>query len=661
MSMKDQGYGRNPFPARQDGAPQAQRPQSPKRPAQRMRPVSGLAAGSSMFARMPAYTPVTRAPAPEPYAEPDYRQDSYQRDPYQQDPYQQENYGREARQPRPAQQPYGQPGYDEHGYEQPYQGDAGYAAEDDGGYAEQDYQNGQHLNGNGYQSSYQNGFDAEAGGYNGYAADAYQNGYQNGGLQDASFGEEEEPLDLELDESGAGAVGQSFEAYSGDASMSYDESGYEPNGYAGQGYEADGYDANGYDANGYDANGYDANGYDANGYDANGYETKAHGEQAYDQQAYAGDYRGEQSYGAGEDGYGAGAFGQGYEDAEFGAQGYPQQDYGQANDQAYDPHHALQTFDAPYDQAPQIALGGGRPGHPGQADAQFYESEQVDADFLDDGAAGPAKAKKSLLGGRSMVMVSSVLVGALALGGALAFAYKETGGGLASGGQPPLITADNAPVKEAPQNTANGATPEKHKLIYDRLQNDEQTEQDHLVPRQEQLALPNMPAATDIPGGATASTGAPMATGSTSNMSAPAGDDSARKVKTLVVRPDGSVEQPTMQTAAASATAPAAAATQPAAAPAPAPKPTAEVSHKYVVQVASKKDQTEALASFADMQQKYPSLLSNYRPMVQRVNLGSKGVWYRLQIGPMADRGSASKLCSQLKSQGLNDCLVMTQ
>ena len=90
-------------------------------------------------------------------------------------------------------------------------------------------------------------------------------------------------------------------------------------------------------------------------------------------------------------------------------------------------------------------------------------------------------------------------------------------------------------------------------------------------------------------------------------------------------------------------------------APAPA-KPS-----QYVVQVGSKQNQTEALATFADMQQKYPSLLANYRPMVTKADLGSKGTWYRLRIGPIADKGTASKLCSQLKAQGQADCMVASQ
>jgi|GEM_PF-2929130 len=102
-------------------------------------------------------------------------------------------------------------------------------------------------------------------------------------------------------------------------------------------------------------------------------------------------------------------------------------------------------------------------------------------------------------------------------------------------------------------------------------------------------------------------------------------------------------------------------AAKPAAQQTAAATPAAAAPSKYVVQVGSKKNQTDALASFADMQQKYPSLLANYRPIVQKADLGAKGTWYRLRIGPIADKTAANKLCGQLKSQGLPDCLVMAQ
>ena len=78
-----------------------------------------------------------------------------------------------------------------------------------------------------------------------------------------------------------------------------------------------------------------------------------------------------------------------------------------------------------------------------------------------------------------------------------------------------------------------------------------------------------------------------------------------------------------------------------------------------MVQVGSERNQTEALAFFADMQQRYGKLLANYRPMVQKADLGAKGVWYHLRIGPFFDKATAIQLCVQLKSQGLPDCQVI--
>jgi cell division septation protein DedD len=367
-----------------------------------------------------------------------------------------------------------------------------------------------------------------------------------------------------------------------------------------------------------------------------------------------------------------------------------------------DPRRQLQAFDAIYDQPPQIALGSTEPARRPAQD--FYEGERVDADFLDEGQVVPppnARGKMTLRS-RSAFMVGSALLGAIALGGALAFAYKQSGGGLSSE-QPPIVQADNSPVKELPDDLGGKDFPHKNKLIYDRLQNGDEPESERLVPRQENVAVPALPpstetagmpmpvATTDLATPTTQATGGePVAVASVDNGSMP--DGGPRKVKTMVVRPDGSVSGPPADAPAAEAAAPAPQEAAPApeaaqAAPqqvasvqgaAPAPKPAAKpaaqqtaaatpkpaaapASSKYVVQVGSKKNQTDALASFADMQQKYPTLLANYRPMVQKADLGTKGTWYRLRIGPIADKTAASKLCTQLKSQGLPDCLVMAQ
>lgn len=401
-------------------------------------------------------------------------------------------------------------------------------------------------------------------------------------------------------------------------------------------------------------------------------------------------------------------------------------DYGSQGGQVpqSDPRRQLQAFDALYDQPPQIALGSNDQMR--RAAQDFYEGERIDADFLDEGQALPAPGARAKTGmtikGRSAFMVGSALLGAIALGGALAFAYKQSGGGF-SNEQPPLVQADNRPVKELPDQPGGKEFPHKNKLIYDRLQNGDEPESERLVPRQENVAVPALPPSAETAGmpAPTATTdlvtppttqavgGAePIAVASVDDASMP--DGGPRKVKTMVVRPDGSVMTPPEPAApaeaaaapaapealaAAAAAPPAAAAAPPAAAapqaaeaapqevaslqapplpaakPKPAAKPAAQQTaaatpaaaapSKYVVQVGSKKNQTDALASFADMQQKYPRLLANYRPIVQKADLGAKGTWYRLRIGPIADKTAANKLCGQLKSQGLPDCLVMAQ
>jgi hypothetical protein len=66
----------------------------------------------------------------------------------------------------------------------------------------------------------------------------------------------------------------------------------------------------------------------------------------------------------------------------------------------------------------------------------------------------------------------------------------------------------------------------------------------------------------------------------------------------------------------------------------------------------------EALKQFADLQQKYGSLLQNKTPDVQEANLGEKGTYHRLLVGPPSSREQANALCSELKSAGYASCWV---
>ncbi|MGE0612435.1 MAG: SPOR domain-containing protein, partial [Hyphomicrobiales bacterium] len=385
-------------------------------------------------------------------------------------------------------------------------------------------------------------------------------------------------------------------------------------------------------------------------------------------------------------------------------------------------HRALKTFEAGYDGPPEINLGDYADNEDEEAPQPFFnEDREGDAAFLDqefDAAAVPPVKEGR---GRKYMMMGSALVGALALGGAFAFAYKT--GGSSGDSQPPLIQADARPAKVAPAEPGGKEFPHKNKLIYERLNGaGEPADNERLVPRQEQVAE-TPPAlrpgegqrqAALMPGASSAP--APQQPAAAVPAEAP---EAPRKVRTLLVRPDGTLVQPTAEQPAPAQPAPApvasaepapaaaplplppatpapaaaepvrptmlgapAATAEPAAAPAPAaqvppplskpspppvavasapPAPTPQASAgsgTYVVQVAARKSQADALAAFADLQQKYPDLLSGYRPMIQRADLGDRGVWYRLRVGPMNEKTAAADLCTKLKGAGIGSCLV---
>jgi hypothetical protein len=82
----------------------------------------------------------------------------------------------------------------------------------------------------------------------------------------------------------------------------------------------------------------------------------------------------------------------------------------------------------------------------------------------------------------------------------------------------------------------------------------------------------------------------------------------------------------------------------------------------YVVVLASipatGSSRLDALKRFADMQEKYGTVLANKTPEVQEANLGDKGMFNRLLVGPPGSRSQASQLCTELKAAGYKDCWV---
>lgn len=153
---------------------------------------------------------------------------------------------------------------------------------------------------------------------------------------------------------------------------------------------------------------------------------------------------------------------------------------------------------------------------------------------------------------------------------------------------------------------------------------------------------------------------------------APAVQDQTASIEPAAEAPAAPAAPPKLSKKAKAAAAKAAAAAAAAAAPAPAEAVPAATSNSvattgngangFVAVLASVPrsgtSRMDALKRFADMQQKYASVLQGKTPDVAEANLGTKGAYHRLVVGPPGSREQASDVCAQLKSQGYADCWV---
>src|SRR5262249_43265811 len=75
------------------------------------------------------------------------------------------------------------------------------------------------------------------------------------------------------------------------------------------------------------------------------------------------------------------------------------------------------------------------------------------------------------------------------------------------------------------------------------------------------------------------------------------------------------------------------------------------------VQIASVKSEDIAKSTWARMQAAHGDVLGSLRMQPTKVDLGDKGVWYRVHAGPL-DEKQAQSACSALRSR-TTDCLIV--
>jgi hypothetical protein len=76
------------------------------------------------------------------------------------------------------------------------------------------------------------------------------------------------------------------------------------------------------------------------------------------------------------------------------------------------------------------------------------------------------------------------------------------------------------------------------------------------------------------------------------------------------------------------------------------------------LQLGALKTEEAAKAEWLKLQRQNSDVLGKLSLSVARVDLGAKGIYYRMQAGPIADEAKASRDCAALKSRKIACILV---
>ncbi|HTY69740.1 MAG TPA: SPOR domain-containing protein [Alphaproteobacteria bacterium] len=301
--------------------------------------------------------------------------------------------------------------------------------------------------------------------------------------------------------------------------------------------------------------------------------------------------------------------------------------------------------------------------------------------------------RRSLLARLLPVMIVVVALGGFA--GLVGYYYMADG----PNGAAPLIKADLQPFKVKPDNPGGMDVPDQDKAIFDRMGRVDQSSvpppnTERLLPPPETpvprptLAQntaaavtppppPAAPAATPAvappppAGPAPASTPSPATSSAANpNVGSPVlGVPQTPRSPTLAAAPPGAPAGTTAPPAAAPTPAKPATTTAPAVKPAasvptqtaavaPRPEPASAAGGPLLrAAIASLRTEPEAKREWERQRRLYPDALSGVSPSYASVDLGGKGVYWRIYIGPPESSAEARARCAALKEKKV-DCFV---
>ena len=255
----------------------------------------------------------------------------------------------------------------------------------------------------------------------------------------------------------------------------------------------------------------------------------------------------------------------------------------------------------------------------------------------------PPRPRRVLAAGAAL-LVMGLFAGGLWLAYAAGLRHAgETG----NGSDIPLIRADTRPMKVKPANPGGMVIPDRNMLIYD----EGQPAVEHLLPAPEQpMARPSPPAPQ--PRAAPPQPVPVDAVAPTEPALAPTAATAGTAIAPMPVRPDRADQRAEKPAGLRRASA-GAAAREPVLAEA---APVRAVPVR--LQLGSVRSEVSAREEWDRIRRDNPDLLGNLSGFAIRTDLGDRGVYFRIETGPVANAERADRICGELRRRHLG-CIIV--
>ena len=239
------------------------------------------------------------------------------------------------------------------------------------------------------------------------------------------------------------------------------------------------------------------------------------------------------------------------------------------------------------------------------------------------GGGGRTKPQGKTRRGR-ISFIAACLV-AVALAGSSAIMWYAYNQGRAPSGEAvvPLIRAERGPIKVRPEQPGGMEVPHQDKLVYERLEpaTDTPRVERLLPPPETPVALPSRPPETPEP-------------------AAEAEAGSGAKAQAAPVTRDEIAPPPPVEEVVAPV------------------RKSGAAGPGYRVQLGAFSTDEGARQEWQRMRRRYGDLLGDLAVTVVRADVANKGVFHRLQAGPLGDEVAARNLCATLRARDVG-CLIV--